>query len=117
MIEETLRRTGRSGTFESFEAVPEASAVGESASNGRAERAIQAIEDKHRTLKIALESRIATRIPSTHPVLKWLVEHSATVLNRCRVNENGKTPYEEVHGQRSTQKVVEFGEQVFYSDP
>ena len=117
MIEEALRRTGRAGTFESFEAVPEASAVGESASNGRAERAVQSIEDMVRTLKIALESRITARIPSIHPILKWTVEHSATVLNRYRVNESGKTPYEEIHGQRSTMKIVEFGEQVFYSVP
>ena len=42
-IEETLRRTGKSGTFESYEAVSEYSAVGESASNGRAERAVQIV--------------------------------------------------------------------------
>lgn len=117
MIEEALRRAGRSGTFEAFEAVPEASAVGESASNGRAERAVQAIEDMLRTLKIALETRLGVRVPSAHPVLRWLVEHAATVLNRYRVNENGRTPYEEIHGQRSTQRVVEFGEQIFYSVP
>ena len=45
------------------------------------------------------------------------MEHAATVLNRYRVNDNGKTPYEEVHGQRSTQRIVEFGEQVFFSVP
>ena len=54
MIEEALRRTGRSGKLEAFEAVPEASAVGESASNGRAERAVQSIEDIFRTIKNAL---------------------------------------------------------------
>ena len=41
-IEEALRRVGKSGTFEAFEAIPEYSAVGESASNGKAERAVQA---------------------------------------------------------------------------
>lgn len=117
MVEEALRRAGRSGTFEAFEAVPETSAVGESASNGRAERTVQEIEDMLRTLKIALETRLATRVPTSHPVTKWLVEHAATVLNRYRVNDSGKTPYEEVHGQRSTQRIVEIGEQVFFNVP
>ena len=37
-IEEALRRVGKSGVFEAFESIPEYSAVGESASNGKAER-------------------------------------------------------------------------------
>ena len=44
-LEEALRITGRTGIFEAFEAIPEVSAVGESASNGRAERAVQSFED------------------------------------------------------------------------
>ena len=93
-IEEALVKVGRSGTFEAFEAVPEYSAVGESASNGKAERAVQAIEDLLRTLKSALESRIQARIPSQHPVLKWMIEHAASILNRYCVNSDGVTPYE-----------------------
>ena len=61
VVDEALRRTGKSGTFESYEAVPENSAVGDSASNGRAERAVQTIEDQLRTLKSALEARIETK--------------------------------------------------------
>ena len=53
-------------------AVPENSAVGQSASNGRAEQAVQAVEDHMRTLKCALEERIAARIPSTHPASLWI---------------------------------------------
>ena len=59
MIEHALRRSGRTGrpedaeTFDSglTQAIGENSAVGESASNGRAERTIQAVEDLLRTLK------------------------------------------------------------------
>ena len=39
-IDGALRRSGRSDIFESFEEVPEMSAVGKFASNGRAERAV-----------------------------------------------------------------------------
>ena len=117
MIEAALQRTGKSGTFESYEAVPEYSAVGASASNGRAERAVQTIEDQLRTLKSALEARIDTRVPSTHPVLRWLVEHAASLINRSKVHGDGQTSYQALHGKRSSEKVVEFGEQVFFSVP
>ena len=44
-------------------AVPEPSAVDESQSNGRAERSVQRFEDKARTFKAALESRLQSGIP------------------------------------------------------
>ena len=69
-IGEALRRTGKSMTFETFEAVPENSAVGAGTSNGRAERRVQAVEDTLRTLKSALEARIKSKIPVVHPVMK-----------------------------------------------
>ena len=85
-MDEAPRRTGKSGTFESYGAVAEYSGVGASASNGRAERAVQTVEDQLRTLKSALEVRIDTRVPSDHPVLRWLVEHTASLLNRFKVH-------------------------------
>ena len=116
-IEEALRRTGRSGVFESFEAVPELSAVGESASNGKAERAVQTFEDHLRTLKSALDSRLKQKVPVDHPLMAWLVEHTANVINRYAVTTDGTTPYQALHGKRSTLKVVEFAEQVFFYVP
>ena len=69
MVDDALRRTGKSGVFEAYESVPEYSAVGESASNGRAERIVQTIEDQLRSFKSAIESRIDTGVPSDHPVM------------------------------------------------
>ena len=80
MVDDALHRTGKSGVFESYESVPEYSAVGASPSNGRAERAVQTIEDQLRTLKSAIGSRTNPRIPSDHPVMRWLVEHSASPI-------------------------------------
>lgn len=48
-------------------AVPENSAVGESASNGRAEKSEQAIEDHVRTLLGGLGSRLGQKLSSKHP--------------------------------------------------
>ena len=66
-MHEALRRTGTLCTLESYEAVPEYSAVGDSASNCRAERAVQTIADQNKTLNSALEARVDTRVPSDHP--------------------------------------------------
>ena len=97
--------------------VPEASAVGESQSNGRAENAVQRLEDLLRTYKCALETNIGFRIPVEHPVIDWMVEHAASVYNRHVCNDEGTTPYEFIHGQRSRGKLCELCEQVFYYVP
>ena len=117
MVENALARIGKSGTFEAYEAVPEYSAVGSSASNGRAERAVQTVEDQIRTLKSAIESRMKTRLPSDTPTFRWLVEHCVSIINRFKVHAEGTTSYEASHGKRCSDKVVEFGEQVLFSVP
>ena len=107
MVDDALRRSGKSGIFESYESVPEYSAVGASPSNGRAERAVQTIEDQLRTLKSAIESRTHSRIPSVHSLMRWLFEHSANLLNRFKVHCDGNTAYQALHGKRCSDKVVE----------
>ena len=78
MMEAALKIVGKTAKW--YGAVPENSAVGESQSNGRAESAVNEIEGHVRTLKGALESRIRRRIPTIHPVMRWLIEHSAITL-------------------------------------
>ena len=75
-----------------LEAVPEYSAVGESASNGKAELTFRMIEDRVRTLTSALEARINARVSAQHPAMRWLVRHAALILNRFSVNPDGQTP-------------------------
>jgi hypothetical protein len=75
------------------------------------------VEDLLRTLKSALEARLKVRIPASHPVTRWLVEHVATILNRYSVNKDGQTPYFAFHGRRPSDRLVEFGERVFYFVP
>ena len=112
VLEQAIRRSGRSGSI-----VPEASAVGESASNSRAERTIQSVEDLLRVHKHALEARIGNRVPSDSAVLKWLVEHVADILTKYTINASGMSPYEELHGRKANERRVEFGERVFFSTP
>ena len=70
-----------SGAKEFLIVVPEKRAVGESPSNGKAERAVQSVEDMVRSYLHALESRIKTKLPANHPVMRWMVEHAAAMLN------------------------------------
>ena len=53
-------------------AVPEHSHAGESA-NGAAEKGVQLVEDQCRTLKAALEDRLAWKIPEGHAIMHWLM--------------------------------------------
>ena len=112
LMEQAIRKSGRHGTI-----VPEASAVGESASNARAERTVQAVEDLLRVHKHALEARIGERLPSDHPTMRWLVEHVADILTKYTINDTGMSPYEELHGRKAQERRVEFGERVFFSTP
>ena len=103
------------GVLES--AVPETSAAGQSQSNGRAERAVQQIEDLARTYLSALESRLDVKIQSSHPIVRWLVEHSANTYNKYAVTPDGQTPYAALHGKNPREKLIEFGERVLWHVP
>ena len=72
MIDEAIRLT--QGRGEWVGAVPENSAVGESQSNGRAERAVQNVEDHVRTLLGELASRIGRQLMPQTPALNLRVE-------------------------------------------
>ena len=93
----------------------ENSPVGESQSNGVVEKAIDEIEGMVRTLKSALEERLGWKIDPKHPVLTWLVEWSASLINKFRVGKDGKTPEQRHKGlERSHRPIAEFGESVWY---
>ena len=82
-------------------AVPEHSHPGESQSNGMAERAIREVMDEVRTLKMSLEQRVKGHLANDHPVMAWLIEHAAYLLNRCKLGTDGRTAYGRLHGKES----------------
>ena len=90
--------------------VTEHSPVGASASNGVVERGIQSVEGQVRVLKLALEKRWNVEIPSSHPVVPWVVEYASYLLNRYEVGHDGKTAYERLKGKSSKGWGIEFGE-------
>ena len=98
MINSSMTLLGGSASFDG--GIPENSSVGESQSNGRAEAAVKCVEDQIRVMKGALEARIGARVPSTYPVLKWLVEYAGVVLNKYSVQSTGRSAYHHLHVRR-----------------
>ena len=97
--------------------VLEEAKVKDSQSNGVIERCVQTHEGMTRTMKFALEKRVARSIPSVHPVMKWMVEHAAGTLNRCEVGKDGRTAYERIRGKKYRGEAYEFGRKVFHRVP
>ena len=116
MVESAVQLTKSRGEW--VGAVPEASAVGESQSNGRAERAVQRVEDLVRTFLGELEDRLGCQLKSNAPVLSWLVEYVAVVLNKYHLNDStGMTAYKALHGADASERLAFFAERVFFLIP
>ena len=118
MVEAALRSVGK--TWKRAGGVPENRAVGESQTNGRAKSAVKEIEGHVRTHKCALEYGIRKRIPSDHPITRWLIEHSATTLSTYALHDDGSTitlAYETLRGKRAEEKLAELGERVLFWIP
>ena len=99
-------------------AVPEESAPGESQSNGAAERAVQMIEDQIRVMNLSLEHKRGVKVPVEHPLMWWLVEHSAMLLTNVHVTGDDRlTGYHRLHGHSAAQRMPEFGEMSMWFVP
>ena len=92
-VYEALVQLHKTADHENWIVASESSAVGESQSNGEAERTIRLVEDDVQTLTSAFEERTEARLTSTHPLMKWLVEHAASLRNRYSTTQTGETPY------------------------
>ena len=78
--------------------------------NGAIESTVGAFKGQIRTYVLSLESRLGFRIPPEHPILAWLVPHTAFMMT-ARINaEDGKTAYERVRLRPFGTRMLEFGE-------
>ena len=90
----------------------EESPVRSSGSNGRAERAVQTLEGQIRILLLGLEDKLGTKVDAREPIVTYMPEYAAYLLNRLEVGKDGKTAYERTKGKRSQVLGVQFGEKV-----
>ena len=81
-------------------------------SNGAVERAVQECMCQLRAVKLQLEARIGAEMQVEWNVVHWMVEHSALLLNRFRVGQDGSSAYKRLMGKHSSKAIIEFGEQV-----
>ena len=90
------------------------SPVGESESNGRVENTIRRIQEKTRVLRHQLETNMKAKIPNDSVLMPWIVRWAAELLSQHAPGEDGRTPYEQIRGERCVVPVIPFGEQVQY---
>ena len=82
--------------------------------NGVAERAVKEFLGTLRRLKLALESRLATRIPADHPIVQWMGEHASCAINWFLVgSQDGMTAHRRMFDKEFSGKLIEFGELVW----
>ena len=82
-------------------------------SNGPCEKAVQDLTAQTRVLRIALEARLKEAVGEDTPVVEWMIEHAAFLLNKFSVGADGMTAWERLTGQKWRRPLVEFGEMVY----
>lgn len=92
----------------------ENSPVGQSQSNGVAERAVQAVSEQIRVMRHALQNRIGVLLPGRHPVITWMVEHASELISAFQRGPDGKTPFERIRGKPCRRTLTEFADKVHY---
>ena len=76
------------------------------------------VETQIRVVKISLEHRLNFKVPVEHPIMWWLVEHSAMLLTNCHQSgTDNLTGYQRLHGHPAAQRMPEFGEMVMWYVP
>ena len=92
-------------------------AVGDSQSNGSIEIGVKTVMGQLRTMRAALERKLACKIPLDHPVMAWMTTHAAQLLSRFQVGHDGHTPHERLRGKPFKVALPEFGETVWRHHP
>ena len=97
--------------------ITEHSPVKSSGSNGRAERAAQTLEGQIRVLLLSFEQHVGAKVDVREPLITYIPEYAAFLLNRFEVGKDGKTAYERTKGKSCRTWGVHFGEKVLYKMP
>ena len=96
------------------QAIPVAPPAKESESNGAVENGVKLFKGLLRVHLQALERKIDGYIPSSHPVMTWLVEHVSDVITKYLQSSDGKTGCQRLFGKQVHEEGIEFGEKVMF---
>ena len=97
--------------------IEEHPAAYDSQAQGEIENAVKRVTGLLRTHKLCLERRLGKKMPSSHPLMTWLVEFVAWLINVRIEGNDGKTAYHRVRGRPYAKRLVGFGEVVQYNPP
>ncbi len=89
----------------------------DSSGNGQVEAAVKNVTGMLRTNKLDLEKRLDKEIPLQSPVLPWLVEYAAFIINVRVKGEDGLTAHQRVRKCAFAKRMVPFGELVLVHLP
>ena len=97
------------GDLVKFETTPKHS----SASNP-AERAIQAVEERARTIRADCQMRFGSSetFGADKPIWAWFLRHAGWQISRYKQKSNGMTAYKQAYGEHYSHEVVPFAEMV-----
>ena len=88
-----------------------------SQSQGGVERAHRTLFAQIRTLKAQIRQNYNRDISMKHPLMPWIVRHSAYIMNRYAVHSNGCTSYFNRWNREQHTPLCEFGETVQHMLP
>ena len=74
----------------------------------KVEEAIQEVDGHIRTLKLQTEDRIGQAIPPDHPIIHWMLEYAAKLINRVRVINKKVTPREAIRSKHTGCRMEKF---------
>ena len=82
----------------------------DSSGNGQIEATVKQLAGILRTNKLDLEQRLSKIVPLQSPVIPWLVEYAAFIINIRVKGEDGKTAHQRVRKCDFAKRLVPFGE-------
>lgn len=116
-IEKAMARSNDKVDVETHVIATEDPVPYESQRNGAIEVGARIVRGLFRTLKLCLEDRIGAYIPPSHPVVAWLLEYIAFILNIKPKGHGGLTPWRRARGKDFHQKILGFCEVVLHKLP
>ena len=91
--------------------------VYDSAGNGQVEAAVKQVTGMLRTNLLDLEKRLEREIPLQSPIMPWLVEYAAFMINIRVRGDDGQTAHQRVRKCDFVKRLVPFGELVLAHVP
>ena len=89
----------------------------DSKSNGAAEGAIRRLRELFRTIRSCLQRRLEKTIEVSHPLMSWMIEHTAHLQTALVRGKDGQTPWQKVRGREFNMRSLSFAEECIFKLP